>query len=74
MPHVTTINVFEVERIRVTWDAENRHYQVAFEGGESFDRTEINVWRDHGGAPAPELIVERAPEPAPELPTMELDL
>lgn len=66
MAKVTTINVFEVECIRVTWDAECRHYQVAFEGADQFDRIEVNVWRDHGKAPPPELVVEYAPLPAPE--------
>ena len=66
MAKVTTVNVFEVERVSVRWDDECRHYQVVFEGADQFDRVEVNAWRDHGKGPPPALEVERAPEPPPE--------
>lgn len=67
MPHVTTINVFEVEAISVVWIPDGRHYQIKIEGEESLDGAiEINCWRDHGNAEPPALDIERGPEPPPE--------
>jgi hypothetical protein len=71
--HVNSIGIFEVKRIIVRWVAEHSNYAVIFEGGTEYGATTINAWPDHGEGQAPELIVERAPEPV-ELPTEELDL
>jgi hypothetical protein len=71
--HVSTISVFEVKRIIVRWVAEHSNYAVIFEGGTEYGVTTVNAWPGYGQGPAPELIVERAPEPV-EPPTEELDL
>ena len=72
MPHVSTISIFDVERITVRWDAELKHYQVVFEGA-NHRATTINAWWGSGEERPPELIVEAAPEPV-DLPNEELDV
>lgn len=74
MPRVTTINIFCVERILVRWVPEHHHYEIVIQGeADEYGETTISAWRGHGKEPAPELIVERAPEPV-NPPNEEMDV
>lgn len=56
MARVTTINVFETDRICIAWNEQLHSYEVRFENGTN--DVAFNVWRGHGKERMPDLFIE----------------
>lgn len=58
-PHVHSITLFDVERIIITTDPDQRYQTIAFEGIDAFDAVTVCAWRGAGNQQKPPEIVCR---------------